>query len=334
MGEITFKGRKLKTGDVVNVAFKEGSKFLECVVEIVKNDLFLCNNSPNYSTSDLADKHGKRYVFKVNTKDKKMVDEIILMKKEEEFFDFKVSDRINRFFATDYKEYRFLFNISTDILSSYGHINEPKKDEKELKEGYVVLHSKERKKMLKIRLGRLMRKLITNYNAKIGKEVDNILPITDEIIEKLHNKWVAYINAVTHEFAVGTDIYKGYTQANYAKKGNLGSCMTGAFDRLKFYTENPEKIQLLILYYQGEVCGRSLVWKCDDGKVYHDRIYTAFDWVRNSMLEIFKKEGIKNAYGAGLGLKVTLNKMNTSTNFPYLDTFGTKNYDKKCLSTR
>ena len=110
--------------------------------------------------------------------------------------------------------------------------------------------------------------------------------------------------------------------------------MNNPFDRLKFYTDYPDKIKLLILYYQGQVAGRSLVWTCDDGKIYHDRIYVAFDWVRNSMLDIFKKENIKNAYGAGLSLKVSIPHLSTCTNLPYLDTFNNKNYDKKYLSTR
>ena len=335
MSEIVYKGRTLKSGDELKVSFKEG-KFLECIAEIDKNVLHLCSNSSSYSGGRPEKKHGKRYAYPIqinNGKSTNMNDsEMILLKKEEEFFDFKLSERMNRFFSSDFADYKFLFNVKNDVIANFDHINEPKKDDKELKDGYVVLHSKERSKMLKIRLGRLMRKLIINYNEKIGKEINNILPINDQLIERMHNQWVAYLTAVTHEFASGVDIYKGYTGANYHKKGSLGSCMTNAFDRLKFYTENPDKIRLLIVYYQGEVCGRSLVWNCDDGKTYHDRIYTGFDWVRSSMLEIFKKEGIKNAHGAGLNLKVSL-KMNGNTTFPYLDTFGVKNIDKKYLST-
>lgn len=338
MSKITFNGKEYNNGDILNVSFKDG-KFLECVAHIEKNTLFICNNSPNYSGGKPETKHGKRYAYPISInkkgKSSNMKDEsIIILKQQEEYLTFKLSDRIGRFFDTYYKEYKFLFNIKNDVLSSYENINEPKKDLNEIKEGYVVLHSKERKKMLKIRLGRLMRKLITKYNEKTGKELGTVLPITDEIIEKLHNKWVAYINEVTFEFALGKDIYKGYTTDNYHKKGTLSSCMNNAFDSLKFYTENPDKIKLLILYYQGQVAGRSLVWTCDDGKIYHDRIYTAFDWVRNSMLEIFKKEGITNAYATNLDLKVTIPKLSTNIKFPYLDTFKQKNYDKKYLSIR
>jgi hypothetical protein len=335
MSTITYKGRTFTSGEEVNISFRD-SKFLECVVEVEKNTLYLCHNSSSYSGNPPANKHGKRYAYPLVIKDNKAVNiddaNILVFKKEEEYIRFKLSDRLDLFLQQNYPEYKFLFNIKTDVLDSYEYINEPKKDDKEIKEGYVVLHSKERKKMLKIRLGRLMRKLITNYNAKVGKTINNILPLTDEVIEKLHNKWVAYINDVTHEFAIGKDILKGYNQAYYAKRGNLGSCMTNQFDRLKLYTENPEQIRLMILYYQGEVCGRSLVWKCENGKFYHDRIYTAFDWVRNSMLEIFKKEGITNAYGASLKLKVIVDKMG-QYQLPYLDTFRIANHDKKTLST-
>lgn len=335
MSKIKLKGKEYATGEILNVSFKDG-KFLECVAHVDKNTLFICNNSPNYSGGSPETKHGKRYAYPINIKNGKtssMDENIIILKKEEKFLNFKLSDRINRFFDTYYKDYKFLFSLESDVLANYEFINEPKKDLTEIKDGYVILHSKERKKMLKIRLGRLMRKLITKYNEKNGKEAGTILPINDEFIEKLHNSWVAYINEVTFEFAVGKDILKGYTTDNYHKKGTLSSCMNNAFDRLKFYTEYPEKIKLLILYYQGQVAGRSLVWTCDDGKIYHDRIYVAFDWVRNSMLEIFKKEGIKNAYGAALSLKVSIPKLTTSTNLPYLDTFRQKNYDKKYLST-
>src|ERR1700761_5549517 len=154
MSEIVYKGKTLKSGDEINVCFKENGKFLECVAEVSKNELFLCRNSSSYSGGKPENKHGKRFAYPIKIKNGKSTnmndEELIILKKEEEFFDFKLSERLNRFFVANYGDYKFLFNVKNDVLLNYEFINEPKKDEKELKEGYVVLHSKERSKMLKI----------------------------------------------------------------------------------------------------------------------------------------------------------------------------------------
>ena len=51
-----------------------------------------------------------------------------------------------------------------------------------------------------------------------------------------------------HEILTGKDILKGYTKANYASGwGTLhNSCMADKHDFLGIYTENPDKISLLI----------------------------------------------------------------------------------------
>ncbi len=310
---------EFKTGDGIKLMISK-NRSLDCVVYINKNQIFLCSNSRNYNEMHNWNLFHKKFRCKIQLIDNQYFykDKLLCLRKF-----VKISDKLDKFLGSNYKKYKPVFN-NNKFTSNYLSIEEPKTENKE---GFIILNSIN-KKIIKIKLGRLMRKLILEHN-KIN---ESQLPITDEIIEGIHNKWVSYINDVTYEFAVGDDILKGYTQKYYAKNGSLKSCMTGKFNQLLLYTTNADKIKLMILYFQGEVCGRALVWKCDDDKIYHDRIYTSFDWVKNKMLDIFKKENIINAFGAGLTLKVTLNAMEGITH-PYLDTFRFKDYRKKCLST-
>ena len=199
-------------------------------------------------------------------------------------------------------------------------------------QGYVELHSRARSKKLAIRLGRLIKKMVTAFNKVVITNPKNTkgVEINDELIEKIHNKWMAmHPGAITYKIVSGTDILSGYTKKNYIPGGSSlqGSCMTDKLNYLNIYTENPEKISMMIFYSADKICGRTLIWKCDDGKTYHDRVYVGIDWMTNKANEILKNEGIERLAEDN---KVTINKIDFD-NYPYMDHFYSVHLKKKVL---
>lgn len=79
----------------------------------------------------------------------------------------------------------------------------------------------------------------------------------------------------TDDFVIvkGEDIVRWYSK----KKSKIKSCMTNKSYRLRFYAMNPDKVRLLILKDEKNMCiGRCLLWKLDypKGIIYADRVYT------------------------------------------------------------
>ena len=107
--------------------------------------------------------------------------------------------------------------------------------------------------------------------------------------------------------------------------------MTNNFDSLKLYTSNPKQINSMLFYFNGKICGRCLIWKCDDGKDYHDRLYYNNDWAKPYMEELLKKNDIKSAKSKKL--TVTLDKISFNR-YPYMDTFIRKDIKSKQLSNQ
>jgi hypothetical protein len=134
--------------------------------------------------------------------------------------------------------------------------------------------------------------------VKIGKII-RLLCSSEEVSDRLDFKpkdkdFEDFVNAykaskidTSKEFKLvnGEDIHKYYQMKNYfSSHGALGgSCMAdegkGTF---RVYTENPKKVQLLILIDgDSKTHGRALVWKLKDSpceaKYFMDRVYTNAD---------------------------------------------------------
>jgi hypothetical protein len=113
-------------------------------------------------------------------------------------------------------------------------------------------------------------------------------------LESFVNEYKSIITAkkLSRHFKIveGEDIRKWYLLTNYSesKGGNLkNSCMRHVFCQEYFdlYTNNPEKIKLLILLDETreKILGRSLIWKLDrpEGKIFMDRVYFSDDFILN-----------------------------------------------------
>lgn len=184
---------------------------------------------------------------------------------------------------------------------------------------------------------------------KIGRAIKYIandlygIEFADKQIEEFVNVYKS-ISDDTPEFVFweGDDILKGYDTDNYysSYNGTLGdSCMNDVNSYLKIYTENKDKVRLLVLMKKGSIIGRALVWKLDkspcDAKYFMDRVYTNYQHDVNKFIEYaennnflyrrkmscgdiesvkFKYKG-KNVYGK---IKVKLD--GDFSEYPYLDT--------------
>jgi len=139
-----------------------------------------------------------------------------------------------------------------------------------------------------ISIGRMINKLLSLTNKKI----------TDKQRENFVNKFKALMKTES-DFKIfsGDEIYKYYSIIPYEKEtgvGQLGkSCMNQKpkefFD---LYTKNPDKINLLVLFRNGEMVGRSILWNTNNGFKFMDRIYTYED----SDIDLFKFWGDENGY--------------------------------------
>jgi hypothetical protein len=127
------------------------------------------------------------------------------------------------------------------------------------------------------------------------------------------------------ELLRGNDIIEAYR-----KSVGCSSCMAGhgKSHLIRLYARNPEKISLLVWRKDR---GRALVWNCDDGTVYIDRIY-AGDSAAKSAYEGWAKKNNAMTYGNRTHhLRCTLSNVDLER-VPYMDSFITCD-DDGCFYT-
>ena len=131
------------------------------------------------------------------------------------------------------------------------------------------------------------------YNQKLAvvkadsRQIDFVITEYIKDYEEFVNAFKSLKVDSSKEFKLvnGDDIHKYYQMKNYySSHGSLGgSCMADeGKSTFRVYTENPRKVQLLILIdSDGKIHGRSLVWKLKESpceaKYFMDRVYTNAD---------------------------------------------------------
>lgn len=185
--------------------------------------------------------------------------------------------------------------------------------------GFIIL--KNDRKSIEIKLGRFIRQSAIKFNEI---EPEREIKITDQLIEKLHNKFVTFQSndncLIT--FLSGEKILEGYNRKNYYGEdgGTLHkSCMTNKFNFLNLYTHNPNQIKLAVIYINDKVAARCFVWTTIDGKQYSDRVYYRFDWMEDLMKDGLRKMGIYPINEQGIKV-VQLEKWEFEK-YPYADHF-------------
>lgn len=174
------------------------------------------------------------------------------------------------------------------------------------------------------RVGRVLKKLNPNLaESEIEKFVD-----------LYKSEYDNYFKESIVEVVTGDKIPYWYLETRYAKGSSTlnKSCMRGVYnqDRLKFYSQFPDRIAMAIIVKNGKLYARAIIWKLDNGKIYMDRIYSVSGQYSNQM----KKFAIENnmlIYGnLGLdGMRITLPKYTGDT--PYFDTFHMKKTDDNTI---
>ncbi len=185
---------------------------------------------------------------------------------------------------------------------------------------------------------------------KIGRALRYIcglydIDVTDKDIEDLVNRYKSVSDdsedTFKFKFLIGQQIIYGYDTNNYSSnRGALGdSCMNDESSYFDIYTDNKDKVRLLVLENDGKIFGRALVWKLDkspcDAEYFMDRVYTNYDYHVNTFIEYAKSNGWmykkKMSYGNDEAVRFIYNnqdvfgEIRVSLNgdfdeYPFLDT--------------
>lgn len=136
------------------------------------------------------------------------------------------------------------------------------------------------------------------YNLKIGRFLKSVFPkASSSQIEEAVNEWVALNCPAEFREVDGEDIATWYHEDSYNTDENTGSlsgsCMkySNCSDFFGIYTDNPDKVKLIILVECGLLIGRALLWTMRDGTMLMDRIYA-----NDSNIEKFKMYARSKGY--------------------------------------
>lgn len=288
----TIKGNLIK--DALIHIINSGDSDFE--YEISTTRAFICHNDPECAGSSSPVMYGYRYswAFHMN-QDGRLTDDVRdlrpeingIERKEKYHMDIEIQHFLNfNQLENLFPLFRYKFGIF-DEFESY-----------EVGEGDGCIKLKNDRKSVEIKLSRFVRQMALKLNefAATHKYISK-LDVSDKFIEMIHNKFVSYQKDSSQmiNFLSGEDILKGYTRANYLDKdgGTLHkSCMVDRHDYLKIYTQNPNQVELAVVYIEDKIAARCFVWTATDGKKYSDRVYFRHDWLENLMKEKLRKVGI------------------------------------------
>lgn len=207
---------------------------------------------------------------------------------------------------------------------------------------------------VKIKIGRFVRKFLTEFSFKNFK-------ITDTLIEKFVNLYKSYFSRDISKLKIveGEEILKYYLEDNYhSLNGNRAGSLWNSCMRqrernkfMKLYAKNSDKVKMLVFFSDDDkVRARALLWEGvkdhkDSTKEYKfmDRIYYYYDHDINFFKDWAKENGYlckweqsaktEMLFDDGTGspvrkqLYVMLDEYNLPY-YPYLDTFKFFNFDK------
>lgn len=199
---------------------------------------------------------------------------------------------------------------------------------------------------VKIKIGRFVRKFLTEFSFKNFK-------VTDTLIEKFVNLYKSYFSRDTSKLKIfeGEEILKYYLEDNYhtLNGGRFGSLWNSCMRQpernkfMKLYAKNKDKVKLIVFFSDDDkVRARALLWEGvkdhkDSTKEYKfmDRIYYVYDHDINFFKDWAKENGYISKWEQSaktellfdidggvkrLQLYVNLDDSGLSY-YPYLDTF-------------
>lgn len=166
------------------------------------------------------------------------------------------------------------------------------------------------------------------------------IELTDSDVEYIANRMKQYFmdNKVEVVEIKGKEIKDAYLLNNYSQEHDLGdlanSCMR--YDQcqywLNLYTENPDKISMLVLKQRGRgIIGRALVWTLNNGERALDRVYGSQP-TQNLITEYANEQGIRSKKYLLTNGIVTLENYEFES-YPFLDTLFYAHAPTKTLYT-
>lgn len=333
--EITIRGVNFKSGDEVTVIYTQDGVIEHGAIWFDEENTYsywFCSNSVSFKGDPSPNKLGYKYswLFNTNTNiESAIIYHKIKVEKYKRYSEY-IDTNLQLFIRREIPNLTFLFEIKNNLIENYDNLT------KATENGIVTFHSSIRNKKLDIKFGRLIRRISNAFAEIVASNPKNTIPytITDEVIEKIHNRIVSdNNNSLSCEIVSGRDIIKGYTRSNYCEgRGTLhNSCMTDKHDFLKLYTDNPDKISLAIFNdSDNKICGRALIWNCDDGITRFDRIYYTIDWQHNFIEKSLKDLNYQPVHNSRTATSVKLSKIDF-TAYPYMDTLYGISFKKKQL---
>jgi len=329
---IEINNNKFEDGDEITFLFDD--TIIQGEIHIPNDDeYFILHNERSYWYDDNPISNGYKYAWFFRLEDN--IDNFIFhrinIKKLFKYTEKHINKSIRYFLMNQSPNLYHLFYLNLEPIEKYEYIRESET------QGHIELKSKERNKKLSTKIGRLAGKLVSSFNDIVKTNPKNTLfQFKDKDIERLHNQWMAaHVSEIRYAIFKGEDILKGYTSTNYCKgQGTLhNSCMTDKKHILDLYTKNPDNVSLLVFYAQDEpekIAGRTLIWKCNDGEFYNDKIYFTQDWFEFAYQNVCNNLGFKRIYGKDDTCSVTLKNLNFKR-YPYLDTFYNVSFKRKTL---
>lgn len=328
--EFTLNNNKFKTGDKIKLINLANSEIFDA--EIGNEKIYSSNNCFAFELNQSFVNNSSNIIeekYKYEAEHDYLSSIFLFMHDVDlEGYSLDIEHHFKNFLWSRFKDlYKYLC-FKSKLLSKYSEI---KRSEKQ---GYVELHTKDGKKKVEIKIGRLIRKLSNEYNEIISKNSSNTkIELKDSLIEELHNTWISHHQSnMQYEILKGDDILKAYTKDNQveSKGGTLrNSCMNDKHNFLEMYTKNPEQISLIAFKFKNsdKFIGRALVWKAEDGKTYHDRIYFAEDWYEISFMDQCKELGYEKIYNINKNVTIKLDNLKFEK-YPYCDTFCFASFEK------
>lgn len=146
----------------------------------------------------------------------------------------------------------------------------------ELPDGYINFNGKQ-----KMKLGRILNGI---WKTIIGSSSYDESYYIERVIND-YKSWNYNKNDFDFKYLEGNDILDGYNRNKQIyNSSNMGnSCMNDKHYILGLYTQNEDKLSLLVLMDKsGKIHGRALVWELDNPSLtYMDRIYVSKDSIEN-----------------------------------------------------
>jgi hypothetical protein len=300
------------------------------------NRFWVCHNNYKLKGDESPDMHGCFYswTFKYNEVDDFFTEYVKSMRpsepsndvKENVFITFSLSQIISC--LSDYP-IKSAFYISKRPYENYTHYDLSEKD------GFIKLSGN-----LKTKRGRQNKSVEIKFVRFLKKVSTDFIPFTDQQIEEIHNKFIAYqkIPNIDITYLHGVDILQAYTSDlcdGIHSSVLLKNCMMDKTDFLDIYIQN--NVSVACIKTHAGISARCLIWRIEN-VTYYDRVYCSQNWFGDILIEKLKQQGFVDIHEfknfietkSNEYIKIKLKHVDFDK-YPFIDSFNYLNVQTKEL---